>query len=174
MGKIIFYGATSLDGYLATIDDRIEWLTGLTGLPENIGADILGSMSTAILGRTTYDYLQAAAPDMPLNPFNSEMASYVLTHRPLPDGAGVAFREDNVIDLAKELQTQGNVWIVGGSAILTPLLAADLVDDLYLQIAPTLLGRGKRLFGNLTSAHQFELRATHQYGPLAELVFSRR
>ncbi|MCT4487572.1 dihydrofolate reductase, partial [Levilactobacillus parabrevis] len=29
MGKIQFYGAISLDGYLATTDDNIDWLTGL-------------------------------------------------------------------------------------------------------------------------------------------------
>ncbi|KRN02115.1 dihydrofolate reductase [Levilactobacillus senmaizukei DSM 21775 = NBRC 103853] len=173
MGKIIFYGATSLDGYLATRNDQIDWLTGLTGLPKNIGAEVLGNMTTAILGRTTYDYLQTTAPDRPLNPFNLEIISYVLTHRPLPSRHNVAFSDADVIDLAQELQIRGIVWIVGGGAILTSLLAADLVDELYLQIAPTLLGDGKRLFGNLASAQQFNLQATHQYGPLAELVFTR-
>lgn len=174
MGKIQFYGATSLDGYLAMPDDQIDWLTTLPGIPAEVGATTLAQMTSAILGRVTYEAVQAMAPDAPLNPHNPQMQSYVLTQRAFPSTPGYTFTMESVITLAQRLQKQGNVWIVGGSGVLMPLLAANLVDDLYVQIAPILLGQGKRLFGDLSQPQQFELTAVNQYGPLAEVVYHRR
>lgn len=174
MGKIQFYGAISLDGYLATTTDNIDWLTGLPNIPANVGADTLATMSTAIMGRVTYEAVQAMAPGSPLNPHNPTMASYVLTSHPRPIQPGYTFTSIDVVTLATQLARQpGNVWLVGGSGVLTPLLAANLVDDLFIQIAPVLLGSGKRLFGDLAQPHNFQLVTTNQYGPLTEVVYHR-
>ena len=37
------------------------------------------------------------------------------------------------------------IWIVGGNTVLAPLLDADLVDHLIVQVAPVLLGGGRPL-----------------------------
>ena len=171
MGRIQFYGAISLDGYLATPDDRIDWLTNLSGIPTDVGAETLRQMNSAILGRVTYDAVQELAPHAPLNPHNPQMTSYVMTHRSHPGQPGFTFTSEPVTTLAQRLAHSGNVWIVGGSGILTPLLTAHLVDDLYVQIAPVLLGSGKRLFEALPHQQDLELVATHHYGPLAEVVY---
>ncbi|WP_125572681.1 dihydrofolate reductase family protein [Levilactobacillus huananensis] len=175
MGKIQFYGAISLDGFLATEDDRLDWLTGLSGLPADIGQDVLRHMASAILGRVTYDTIAADVTEgLTLNPFNAQMPAYVLTHQSRPDHGPIHFTQEPVVDLAQRLQARGNVWIIGGRQVLMPLLAANLVNDLYLQVAPTLLGHGKRLFGELAKPQAFELQAVHQYGPLAEMVYHRQ
>lgn len=175
MGKIIFYGATSLDGYLATADDNLDWLTHLSGIPADAGTDVLSHMTNAIMGRVTYDYVAQQAPDAPFNPANPQMHNYVLTHQNRPNLPLTTFTQRDVVDLAQDLRTQpGDTWIVGGQTILTPLLAANLVDTLYLQLAPLLLGQGKRLFGDLTNPAQFTLLSAHRLGPLAELVYQRR
>lgn len=174
MRQIQFYGAVSLDGYLATPADDIRWLTDLPNLPE-VDSTVLGQMTAGIMGRVTYDVIQQLAPGEPLNPANPTMQSYVLTHQSRANQPGVTFTSENVVTLAQRLQreTTGNVWVVGGSQILMPLLAADLIDDLYLQVAPVLLGAGKRLFGPLVHPQQFSLTTVHQYGPLAELIYHR-
>ncbi|MFC6206029.1 dihydrofolate reductase family protein [Levilactobacillus tongjiangensis] len=172
MGKIQFYGATSLDGYLATTDNNIDWLTGLNGIPADVGAQTLSQMTSAIMGRVTYDYVAQFAPNAPFNPQNPQMHSYVMTHATREDTPQVTFTAGSVTELASHLRLNpGNVWVVGGQQILTPLLEADLIDELYLQVAPIVLGQGKRLFGDLTTTHKFELTAVHQYGPLSEMVF---
>lgn len=174
MGKIQFYGAISLDGYLATTSDNIDWLTGLPNIPADVGAKTLAAMSTAILGRVTYEAIQTMAPDSPLNPHNPSMTSYVLTSHPQPSQPGYTFTSTDVVTLATQLaQQSGNVWVVGGRGVLMPLLAANLVDDLFIQIAPVLLGKGKRLFGELAQPQDYQLVTTHQYGPLAEVVYHR-
>jgi len=175
MGKAIFYGATSLDGYLATPDDNIDWLTQLSGIPADAGTSVLSRMTSAIMGRTTYDYVAQMAPGAPFNPANPQMHSYIFTHQQRENLPLTTFTQDDPLTVVKQLRQQsGNVWIVGGQQILTPLLAADCVDELYLQLAPTILGNGKRLFGELTAPHQFTLVDAHTLGPLAELVYRRR
>lgn len=93
MGKIQFYGAISLDGYLATTDDRLDWLTGLAGIPVDAGHDVLGKMTTAIMGRVTYDTIAESASTLTLNPYNPTMHSYVLTQCPYQDTATINFHQ---------------------------------------------------------------------------------
>jgi len=175
MSKIIFYGATSLDGYLATPEDNIDWLTQLPDIPTDAGVQVLSQMTSAIMGRITYDFVAKMAPDAPFNPANPSMHNYVLTRENRQDTPLTTFTDTDVVTLARQLKrAEGNVWIVGGAGILTPLLAADLVDELYLQLAPIVLGRGKRLWGELATSHQFTLMQAHTLGPLAELVYHRR
>ncbi|MFC6290003.1 dihydrofolate reductase family protein [Levilactobacillus angrenensis] len=174
MGKLVFYGATSLDGYLATDDDNLDWLTQLTGIPTDAGTAVLSQMTNAIMGRVTYDYVAQQAPNAPFNPANPQMHNYVLTRQNRLNLPHTTFTQQDVVTLAQDLRRQpGNTWIVGGQAVLTPLLAANLVDTLYLQLAPILLGHGKRLFGDLTNPQRFTLLQAHQLGPLAELVYQR-
>jgi len=127
------------------------------------------------MGRVTYDVIQQLAPGEPTNPANPAMTSYVLTHAPRPAQPNATFTDQDPVSLAQSRrdQTTGNVWVVGGGQILTSLLAANLVDDLYLQVAPTLLGSGKRLFGDLAAPQQFTLQDVHRLGPLAELIYHR-
>ncbi|MFD1455879.1 dihydrofolate reductase family protein [Levilactobacillus lanxiensis] len=175
MNKIIFYGATSLDGYLATPEDNIDWLTQLPDIPADAGVQVLSQMTSAIMGRVTYDFVAKMAPDAPFNPANPGMHNYVLTRENRQNLPLTTFTDTDVVTLARQLKhADGNVWIVGGSSVLTPLLAADLVDELYLQLAPIVLGQGKRLWGELAAPHQFTLMQAHTLGPLAELVYQRR
>lgn len=174
MGKLIFYGATSLDGYLATADDNIDWLTQLPGVPADAGVNVLSQMTSAIMGRVTYDYVAQAAPQTPFNPANPAMHNYVITRQPRASSTHTTFTNQSVVSLAQQLLADNeNIWLVGGQHILTPLLAADLVDTLYLQLAPVILGSGKRLFGELVEPKYFQLVTTHSLGPLAELVYRR-
>ena len=56
----------------------------------------------------------------------------------------------------------------------TPLLEADLIDEWYVQIAPVLLGTGKRLFepGEYTTRLQFVDMT--QMGELVEIHYQRK
>ena len=66
------------------------------------------------------------------------------------------------------------VWLVGGGKLLHPLLEADLIDEWYVQIAPVLLGTGKRLFepGEYTTRLQFVDMT--QMGELVEIHYQRK
>ncbi|MCF7523839.1 dihydrofolate reductase family protein [Levilactobacillus brevis] len=162
MGKIQFYGAISLDGYLATTDDRLDWLTGLAGIPVDAGHDVLGKMTTAVMGRVTYDTIAESASTLTLNPYNPTMHSYVLTQRPYQDTATITFTSEDLLGLARRLkQTIWQCLDYWWTSHSNPLIADDLIDELYLQIAPVTLGQGKRLFGDLNRRHHFHLQSVH-------------
>ena len=40
-------------------------------------------------------------------------------------------------------------WIIGGASVIQQYLAAGLLDELYLHIAPVALGAGERLLENV-------------------------
>ena len=67
-----------------------------------------------------------------------------------------------------------NIWIVGGNTVLAPLLNADMVDYLIVQLAPVLLGAGIPLFTQKKGVKRFHLDQVKQYGQFAELIYSKR
>ncbi|MEU4389207.1 dihydrofolate reductase family protein [Kribbella sp. NPDC023855] len=79
-------------------------------------------------------------------------------------------------DIVRELKTtgEGDILVNTSPSVLKPLLAADLVDRLYLLTVPIITGGGERLFEdglpatNWTLAHQ----ETGKLGELA-LVYDR-
>ncbi|HTJ33779.1 MAG TPA: dihydrofolate reductase family protein [Dactylosporangium sp.] len=79
---------------------------------------------------------------------------FVLTHYerpPLPMDGGTTFHfvtggVTRALELAREAAGGRNVAVAGGAATVNQFLAAGLVDELRLHVAPAVLGRGERLF----------------------------
>ena len=82
---------------------------------------------------------------------------FVVTHQqrddlPMDGGTTFHFVNDGIesaLDRAREAAGDGSVSIAGGAATLRQCLAAGLVDELRLHVAPILLGAGERLFDGL-------------------------
>lgn len=117
---------------------------------------------------STTDY----APENPMGadwgalqrPFGSPV--YVLTHTaprpslPMRGGTTLHFRSAAIEDvLAEATEAAGflDVRVGGGVSTARYFLRADLVDDVHIMIAPILLGRGTRLWDNLSG-----LELTHR------------
>ena len=92
---------------------------------------------------------------------------FVLTHHPrdvlelgetrfefVTDGIEAA------LDRAREAAGEENVHIAGGADVATQYVAAGLVDEMQIHVAPVLLGGGARLFGSLGLDAPRELRVT--------------
>jgi len=79
---------------------------------------------------------------------------FVLTHHPreplaMEGGTTFNFVTGGVgaaLERAREAAGDGDVAVAGGASAIQQYLAADLLDELYLHIAPILLGGGERLF----------------------------
>ena len=87
---------------------------------------------------------------------------FVLTHHPrepltMQGGTTFIFVTDGIesaLAQAREAAGDGDVAIAGGAATVNQYLAAGLIDELRLHVAPVLLGAGERL---LDSVGNFDL-----------------
>ena len=175
MRKVQFYGAISIDGYLATTDNRLDWLFQTAGANDAPTEAFMQQVDTAIMGRHTYEYTMEQTTDQLINPYNPATHNIVMTSQPHAGDERTQFTSMPVTEIVTELRHAAgrNIWIVGGAGVLMPLLAADLVDELYIQIAPVVLGAGIPLFKAMAHQQRFELVGTNQYGQLAELHYQR-
>jgi len=59
LARILGYIATSLDGFIATEDDSLDWLFAYDGLDlgQHDYRAFIKRMRTVVMGRSTYDFL---------------------------------------------------------------------------------------------------------------------
>lgn len=169
MGKVVFYGAVSMDGYLADQADGLTWLFETdTGLETTYEA-FFETIDTTLMGRKTYQEAKKLLSGALLYPEKENYVCSTSLKEPLPDANIVEGDPVTFLQSHKEK----NIWVVGGGQLLKPILEADLIDEWFIQIAPVLLGKGKRLFQEGTYFSRLQLIETTQMGQLLELHYKR-
>ena len=167
MNKVTAGLTTSIDGYYAGPNDSPELGLGEGGeelhrwrfpevddsesatgpLPgDQAWLDAHDLAAGAVIGgRVTYDLARAWGGS---NPW--PMPFFIVTHRPEDEHDEREFRFvgslDEAIRRASEVAGERPVHLMGGGTLIREALAAGLVDELSIVIAPITLGGGKRLF----------------------------
>ena len=119
-----------------------------------LGEQIGGANYDLLLGRRTYDIFAAYWPlrdDHPVGERFNRIAKYVVTSRPetLEWSGSHALVGDPAQTVAALRHAIGPDLLIQGSGQLYPsLLAAGLVDRLYLITMPIILGQGRRALTN--------------------------
>lgn len=141
MSKTIFYGAISLDGYLAGPDGSMDWAEKHLASGEDYGyVELVSSCSAMLIGRKTFEFELAAAPEM-----DRVLPTYVLTEQPLRfDGAalsGVHFTSGDLREVVAMIKQKhpGEIFIGGGAELVDGLMVMGLLDELRLFVTPDLL-----------------------------------
>ncbi|GAB3446612.1 dihydrofolate reductase family protein [Phycicoccus ginsengisoli] len=105
----------------------------------------LGDLGAVVAGRGTYE---ASGHWGGSNPWG--VPFFIVTHRPQEQPEGDDFRfvtgVTEAVEAAREAAGDRNVHVMGGADVIRQALAAGLVDELSLILAPVVLGGGKRLF----------------------------
>jgi dihydrofolate reductase len=145
--KVILYISMSLDGFIATHDDDLSWLSIVQNGKEDYGyVDFNNQVDTYIVGRKTYKVvLNLTGGDFPQA---KQHKCYVITRQDLPNKDGVTFfngdLEELIITLKKEKGK--HIYCDGGGEIVKLLMEKNLIDEYIISVIPTILGDGKRLF----------------------------
>ena len=169
MGKVVFYGAISLDGFLADQQDGLTWLFETETGEQTTYEAFFKTIDTTLMGRKTYQEAKKLLSGALLYPDKENYVFSRTLSAPLPDATIV--EEDPAAFI--HAHKAKNIWVVGGGQLLQPLLEADLIDEWYIQIAPVLLGSGKRLFQEGDYASRLQFVDTTQMGELIELHYVR-
>jgi dihydrofolate reductase len=166
MRKIIGGVFQSLDGVMQSPGGPPEDPTGGFELggwstsfwDEKMGAamgGLFGGPFDLLLGRKTYEIFAAHWPFVPENdpigPTFTRVAKYVVTRGDEKLDWSNSHRL-KTIDAVRTVKTSdGPDLLIQGSTTLYPeLLAANLIDRLFVMTFPVVLGKGKRLFGSGT------------------------
>ena len=170
--KIVCYIAASLDGYIATKDDSLEWLFKTEGEGDAGYGEFIKTIDTVVMGRRTYDWvMEAENGEFPYQ----DITSYVYTSSSAEDNPFVKFTNQDVSGLVKELKERPgkNIWVVGGSSLLHSFVKKDLVDEWIISIAPVLIGKGIPLFQEFDFEITLKLKSVRSYGQFAQLHYER-
>ena len=144
--RLSVFIASSLDGYIATRDGKLDWLMSAAGSDEDYGyAAFMGTVDALAMGRGTYDFIADVSPW----PFSGKQV-FVFTHRPPAARQGVTFW---AIPPSKALARWSEAGLqrvyVDGGRLIRAFLAEGLIDDLTITLVPRLLGDGIPLFRTL-------------------------
>ena len=176
MRKVVLFIAMSLDGYIADPHGGIEWLEG-----QESGANDMESyeafvqnVDTVIMGANTYrQIVTELSPDEWVY---SDFTSYVVTHTPKESTDKIRFTEEDPCQLVTrpKQETGKNIWICGGASVVKQLMKADLIEQYYINVIPTILGNGIRLFDTFEKEKKLKLIKTRSYNGITDLVYERR
>ncbi|MEP3208735.1 MAG: dihydrofolate reductase family protein [Maribacter sp.] len=149
MNKVIYYVATSLDGFISGVDGDISKFPFQGEAVEKYQADLL-NYKTVIMGRKTYEfgYEYGLEPGQPAYP---HMEHYIFSETlQIKDLAKNVHIEEMTVERIKEIVASSptDVYLCGGGEFAGWLLDNKLIDQLKLKLNPILLGEGVRLFGN--------------------------
>jgi dihydrofolate reductase len=155
VGRTQFYTATTLDGFIATPDDSLDWL--FTRRQEPTGplnyAEFIGGVGALAMGSTTYEWIlghEFPSGDLTAGTWQYRQPCWVFTHRDLPavPGADIRFVADDVVPVHRAMAAAAggkNVWLVGGGDLVGQFADAGVLDEVLVMIAPVTLGAGRPL-----------------------------
>ncbi len=162
MRKLVYFVATSIDGFIAdpagdfsrfpvhpetlaslfarypeTCPGHLREALGVTGRPRRFDTVLLGRRSHA-------PAVEAGLTDGAY----PHLRQIVVTHQDLPESPRVEIMGGDIAPRIAELKDEPglDIWLCGGGEIAAQLV--DLIDEIQLKINPVLLGSGIPLFGD--------------------------
>ncbi|WP_404452041.1 dihydrofolate reductase family protein [Virgibacillus necropolis] len=168
--KLVFYGAVSVDGYIARNNHSLDWLLGTEGEEEIGYEDFYATIDIILMGRKTYDQILNDVPGE--FPYKGKQC-YVFSRTITGSNNLVDFINEDIVEFTKSLEklSEKRIWVVGGGEVLYPLLQEELIDEFIIQIAPSVIGRGIPLFIPGEQENQLKLLNVKRNKQLAELHY---
>ncbi|WP_404451912.1 dihydrofolate reductase family protein [Virgibacillus necropolis] len=168
--NLVLFIASSLDGYIATKDESLEWLYNVEGEGDNGFSEFYETVDTVLLGKRTYDWVMKQ--DIEEFPYKNKEC-YVFTRSSIEDTEDVKFVNDDVNEFVDKLKSQDgkNIWIVGGGELLHSFIQEKLVDELIITVSPSLLGKGVPLFREGDYQLDLSLKGMRSFNQFVELHY---
>lgn len=176
--KVVIDMSVSLDGCVAGPGDGapqaplggrggqhlLDWLFGgdtpfedsmfrPSGLNRQVVAEMFARAGAMLTGRRTYEIAHGWNGTRPVNAIPVVVLTHVPPAHPPQGRSQLVFVSEGIesaVARARTLAGDRDVGI-GGASVAQQALRAGLVDELYLHVAPILLGEGVRLFERLGS-----------------------
>ena len=178
--KTQYYTATSLDGFIATEDDSLEWLFTLGDVNETSYPSFIAEVGALAMGSATYEWMLRNADDVVSSTGSSwpyTQPTWVFSSRSLlaEEGRNIHMANGDIRPVHEQMKAAAgskNIWIVGGGDLAGQFYDAGLLDEIIVQVGSVTLGRGKPLFPRRATSPPFKLISVKQMGTgFAELRY---
>lgn len=178
--KTQYYTATSLDGFIATEDDSLDWLFPLGDVNETSYPSFIADVGALAMGSATYEWMlrhsdNIAAQTGSTWPYSQTTWVFSTRLLPLVPKAAIRLVQGDVRTVHSEMrQAAGskNIWIVGGGDLAGQFYDAGLLDEVIVQVGSVTLGGGKPLFPRRVTNPPLQLVSVRKIGPgFAELRY---
>ena len=183
MGKVVVSQFISLDGVVedpggAEEFDRGGWAFKFDRGPEGdkFKLDEVMASEALLLGRVTYEGFAKAWPSRSgdfADKFNGMPKYVVSTTLKDPEWNNSTVIDGDVAEAVAELKrdVDGDILVNGSVQLVQALMEHGLVDEYRLMVFPTVLGGGKRLFGETSDAAALRLVDTRPAGETLILIY---
>jgi dihydrofolate reductase len=172
MSTVFMHAVVSVDGFIADADDNVgplfEWYFNggaeiVDGGPFKVSRESVRyvrpmwqRIGRTLMGRHLFDLTNGWEGTPPAGEH-----IVVVTHRPRPEGwhpeASYHFVDDVAVAIDKAQQLAGERTIaVNAGEVGSQILAADLVDEVAMDVVPVVFGSGKRYFGGIDGQYLLE------------------
>ncbi|NJM43096.1 MAG: dihydrofolate reductase [Brachymonas sp.] len=167
-----YFTATSLDGFIATEDDSLEWLFTLGDPNESSYPEFIAQVGALAMGSATYEWMLRNAEKVAAeagSPWPYTQPTWVFTKRSLPriEGANLQFVQGDprlIHPAMRAAAGDKNIWVVGGGDLAGQFDDAGLLDEMIIQIGSATLGQGKPLFPRRILGPRLQLQTVRQMG----------
>jgi dihydrofolate reductase len=175
-----YYTAASLDGFIATPDDSLEWLFPLGDIEATSYPSFIREVGALAMGSATYEWMlrHVVGPGAKRpQPWPYKQPAWVFSSRKLPSlsGADIRFVRGDVRPVHQAMVTAAggkNVWIVGGGELAGRFHDHGLLDELFVQVGSVTLGAGKPLLPRAITSPPLRLLSARAVGAgFAELHY---
>jgi dihydrofolate reductase len=187
--KTQYYTASSLDGFIATADDSLEWLFPLGDIGDTGYAQFIQEVGALAMGAHTYEWMLrhvvqrggsagAGGPSGPAG-WPYPQPCWVFSSRALPGvpGADIRFVRGEVAPVHAAMRAvagfERNLWLVGGGDLVGQFHDAGLLDEMIVTIGSVTLGAGKPLLPRSITTPPLVLTSARAIGTgFAELRYT--
>jgi len=157
--KVILDLTTSLDGFIEGPNREIDWII----MEKDLGVylnNFAKEIDTVFYGRTSYELYGHYVPDTDkgdgLTEFYTsvnKLKKYVFSHTLQPNDIPDTVISGDIAEAVQQIKKQPgkDIWLFGGSSLLTSFINLNLVDEYRISLQPVILGAGNPLFKDIQS-----------------------
>lgn len=167
-----YYTASSLDGFIATADDSLDWLFQLGDVNATSYPEFIREVGALAMGSATYEWMlrhvvKPGSESPGTWPYRQPC--WVFSNRALPDvaAADIRFVSGDVRPVHEAMRAAAgrqNIWLVGGGELVGQFHDAGLLDEIIVQVCSVTLGAGKPLLPRFIAFPPLRLQSARAVG----------
>ncbi|MCG1022753.1 dihydrofolate reductase family protein [Sutcliffiella horikoshii] len=176
--RVILDLAVTLDGFIEGPNGEVDWCIMDPDMDFN---KFLNQIDTILYGRKSYDIWGQYIPKNEDSDIDKEMwklvhskEKYVFSRTQKETDSRAILINDNIVEEVNRLKKKPgrDIWLYGGSSLITTFINLGLVDELRLSVHPIILGEGKPLFIDINKRMKLQIVETKKFSSdVVQLIY---